>query len=66
MAMKYRVQKLVKVRGRTASGQVDQRVGAVWETIAVKGNKATAERIANHARIDNPNSQIRIEERQAS
>lgn len=60
---KYRVQKLVRVRGRTAAGQVNKAIGAVWETIAVKANKAVAERIANHARIDNPNAQIRVEER---
>jgi hypothetical protein len=63
MTKKYRVQKLVKTRGQTAAGQTDKRVGAVWETIATKANKATAERIANHARIDNPNAQIRVEER---
>lgn len=60
---KYRVQKLVKTRGRTSAGQSDKRVGAVWETIATKNNKATAERIAMHARIDNPEAQVRVEER---
>lgn len=58
----FRVQKLVRVRGKTAAGQTDKRMGATWETIATKSNKATAERIANHARIDNPNAQIRVEE----
>jgi hypothetical protein len=60
---KFKVQKLVAVRGRTAAGQRDTRVGAIWETIATKTNKATAERIARHARVDNPDNQIRIEER---
>jgi len=59
----FKVQKLVAVKGRTAAGQTDHRVGAVWETIATKRNKATAERVAQHARVDNPNNQIRIEER---
>lgn len=63
MPKKYRVQKLVKVKGHTAAGQVDRRMGATWETIATKSNKTVAERIANHARIDNPSAQIRIEER---
>ena len=59
----FKVQKLVAVKGRTAAGQTDTRIGAVWETIATKRNKATAERVAQHARVDNPNNQIRIEER---
>jgi hypothetical protein len=59
----YKVQKLVAVKGRTAAGQTDNRVGAVWETIATKRNRTTAERIAQHARVDNPNNQVRIEQR---
>lgn len=58
----YKVQKLVPI-ARTAAGQRDLRIGAVWETIATKRNKATAERIAQHARVDNPDRQIRVMER---
>jgi hypothetical protein len=60
---KFKVQKLVALKGKTASGQAAKNVGAVWETIATKTNRATAERILKHAQIDNPNAQIRIEER---
>jgi hypothetical protein len=60
---KYVVQKLVGTKGRTAAGQDVRSIGAVWETIATKTNKAVAERTLKHAQIDNPNSQIRIEER---
>jgi len=59
---KFKVQKLVALKGRTASGQRVKNVGAIWETIATKTNRATAERIQKHAQIDNPNAQIRIEE----
>lgn len=59
----YKVQKLVPVPIKTAAGQTDKRIGAVWETIATKKNKAVAERVAQHARVDNPDRQIRIEER---
>lgn len=60
----YHVQKLVGTRGRTASGQVDTRIGGTWVTIGVrKTNRTVAERMAQHAQIDNPNSIIRIEER---
>jgi hypothetical protein len=59
---KYKVQKLVALKGRTASGQANRTVGAVWETIAKYSNKSVAERVAQHARVDNPNNQIRIDE----
>lgn len=59
----YRVQKLAKTRGRTAAGQVNKSIGAIWVTVATSRNKAVAERAATHARIDNPDAQIRIEER---
>lgn len=62
---KYKIQKLAPTRIKTGAGQTDHRIGAVWETIAVKSNKATAERIAQHARVDNPDRQIRIEESRA-
>jgi hypothetical protein len=59
----YRVQKLAKTRNYTASGQVNKAIGAVWVTVATSRNKTVAERAATHARIDNPDAQIRIEER---
>lgn len=58
----FKVQKQVAFKGRTAAGQKITTVGKVWETIAVKGNKAVAERTAQNARVDNPNTIIRIEE----
>lgn len=63
MTKKYKVQKLVATKGRTASGQVVNTVGAVWETIGRPyKNKTTAERAQKHAQIDNPNGKIRLEE----
>lgn len=66
MTERYKVQKLVAVKGRTAAGQKVATIGAIWETISTgknrRGlNRATAERVAQHARVDNPNNQIRIE-----
>jgi hypothetical protein len=62
MTKKFKVQKMVAFKGRTASGQVNKNVGIVWETIGSYSNRATAERTLKHAQIDNPNSQIRLEE----
>lgn len=59
---KFKVQKLVALKARTAAGQRQANVGAVWETIARYTRKSVAERVAQHARVDNPNNQIRIEE----
>jgi hypothetical protein len=56
----YKVQKLVALKGKPAAGQASASIGAVWQTIARKPNKAVAETIARHARIDNPKSQIRV------
>jgi hypothetical protein len=62
MPKKYKVQKLVAFKGRTAAGQKIANVGQVWVTIATKGNKTVAERIQRNAQIDNPDANIRIEE----
>lgn len=59
--MKFKVQKLVALKGHTAAGQKQTNVGAVWETIARYSNRTVAERVAQHARVDNPNNQVRIE-----
>lgn len=59
---KFKVQKLVAPKGRTAAGQADKRIGEVWETIGTYKNRAVAERTWKHAQIDNPNGRIRLEE----
>lgn len=53
----YRVQKLVSVKPKPG-----QKKSGTWVTIATKSTKAVAEHFAKHAKIDNPNSQIRVEE----
>lgn len=57
----FKVQKQIMTPARTAAGQKVTTVGQVWETIARSSNKAVAERTARNARVDNPNSLIRIE-----
>jgi hypothetical protein len=59
----FKVQKQVAMKGvKTAAGQKVTTIGKVWETIAVKRNKATAERTAQGLRIDNPDGIIQIVE----
>jgi hypothetical protein len=45
---------------RTAAGQVDTRVKQVWQKVSGGKRRAVAERIAQHQRVDNPNSVIRV------
>lgn len=45
---------------RTAAGQVDKRVGQVWQKVVGGKRQAVAERLAQLQRIDNPNSLVRI------
>ena len=56
----YKVQKQVAYHARAEDGR---KLGQVWITVARSRNKPTAERIAQNARVDNPNSMIRIAER---
>lgn len=62
MTKVFKIQKQVAFRGKTAAGQKIATVGRVWETIAVSRNKTVAERTAQNARVDNPNTLIRVEE----
>lgn len=45
---------------RTAAGQVDKRVGQVWQKTTGGKRTAVAERLAQLQRIDNPNSIVRV------
>lgn len=45
---------------RTAAGQVDKRVGQVWQKVTGGKRRAVAERVAQLQRIDNPNSIVRV------
>lgn len=54
------VEKMVTSAGRTPSGQRDKRVGTVWQKVATGKRRAVAERLAQLARVDNPNSLVRI------
>lgn len=54
------VEGLVSYAGRTAAGQRVTNVGAVWKKIASGKRRAVAERIAQNARVDNPDMRIRI------
>jgi hypothetical protein len=55
-----RVEKQITAPVRTAAGQIKHDVGSVWQKVATGKRRAVAERIAQHTRIDNPNSRIRI------
>lgn len=56
----YRVDKHIAFVGRTAAGQKITTTGNVWQKVASGKRRAVAEKIAMGARIDNPNSLIRI------
>lgn len=58
----FKVQKQVAFRGKTAAGQKVMTVGRVWETIATYTNKTVAERTAQNARVDNPDTTIQVVE----
>lgn len=45
---------------RTAAGQVDKRVGQVWQKVVGGKRQAVAERLAQLQRVDNPNSIVRV------
>lgn len=47
-------------QARTAQGQVDTRIKQVWQNVAKGKRQAVAERIAQHQRVDNPNSLVRV------
>lgn len=59
-AVGMKVDKHVAYVGRTAAGQRVVTTGNVWQKIAGPKRRAVAERIAQNARVDNPNSLIRI------
>jgi hypothetical protein len=54
----FRVQKLVTVKG----GKVGGHKTAKWVTIATRLDRRSAEYTARHMKIDNPKSEVRIEE----
>lgn len=56
----YKVEKHVAFTGRTAAGQRNLTTGNIWSKVAAGKRRAVAEKIAMGARIDNPNSKIRI------
>jgi hypothetical protein len=47
-------------QARTAQGQVDTRIKQVWQKVSGPKRRAVAERIAQHQRVDNPNSLMRL------
>lgn len=53
----YKVQKCIALAGKLPSGV---RVGKIWQTIATKRNRAVAERVAQLARTDDHDHQVRI------
>lgn len=57
---RLRVEKQIAAFGRTAAGQRNTSVGAVWQKVAGGKRRAVAERIAQYARIDNPDARVRI------
>lgn len=55
-----KVEKHIAFHGQTAAGQKVTTSGNIWQKVASNKRRAVAERIAQGARIDNPNSIIRI------
>ncbi len=55
----FKVEKHIAFHGQTAAGQKVATTGNVWQKVG-GGRRAVAEKIAMGARIDNPNSRIRI------
>jgi hypothetical protein len=56
----YKVEKHIAFGTRTAAGQRVTTSGNVWGKVATGKRRAVAERIAQNARVDNPNSLVRI------
>lgn len=54
------VEKHVSGVGRTAAGQIDKRVGNVWQKVTSGKRRAVAERLAQLTRVDNPNALVRV------
>ena len=59
-AIGFKVEKHLAFSGRTAAGQRNLATGNVWGKVAGGKRRAVAEKIAMGARIDKPNSRIRI------
>ena len=58
---KYSVRLHAAYFGRTAAGQVNTRIGNVWQNVGKKGaSRARAESIARGLRIDNPDRIVKI------
>jgi hypothetical protein len=55
-----KVEKHIAFHGRTAAGQAVTTTGNIWQKVASGKRRAVAERIAQNARVDNPNALIRI------
>lgn len=55
-----KVERHIAFNGKTAAGQKVTTTGNVWQKVASGKRRAVAEKIAMGARIDNPNSMIRI------
>lgn len=61
--MRYRVERRVALSGKTASGQRNEAVGAVWELIGVYRRRAVAETVAKRVRTDEHDNPVRVLER---
>lgn len=59
-AHQLKVEKHIAFHGQTAAGQAVTTTGNIWQKIASGKRRAVAEKIAQNARIDNPNTLIRI------
>jgi len=55
----FKVEKHIAFHGTTAAGQKVTTTGNVWQKVG-SGRRAVAEKIAQFARVDNPNSRVRI------
>lgn len=55
-----RVEKHIAFAGKTAAGQKVTTTGNVWERVSGPKRRAVAEKIAMGARVDNPNSMVRL------
>lgn len=55
-----KVEKHIAFSGRTAAGQKVTTTGNIWQRVSSGKRRAVAESIARGARIDNPNSMVRI------
>jgi len=55
----FMVEKHIAFHGQTAAGQKVTTTGNIWQKVG-GGRRAVAEKLAQFARVDNPNSRVRI------